>query len=97
MPVLCMCSHKWSEEVLVCVCRTCDRCHLYFLKKSIDILMLIRCMKTMMYDFCCSGQVRILTNDEDDVDSKESDSDGCEFYGPAQPPQGKNIFNYIII
>ncbi|XP_056009202.1 DDB1- and CUL4-associated factor 11-like isoform X3 [Ostrea edulis] len=34
-----------------------------------------------------SGQVRILTNDEDDVDSKESDSDGCEFYGPARPPQ----------
>lgn len=34
-----------------------------------------------------SGQVRILTNDEDDVDSKEEDSDGCEFYGPARPPQ----------
>lgn len=38
-----------------------------------------------------SGQVRILTNDEDDVDSKEEDSDGCEFYGPARPPQGNTL------
>lgn len=33
-----------------------------------------------------SGQVRILTNDEEDVEGKDSDSDGCSFYNTAQPP-----------
>lgn len=41
-----------------------------------------------------SGQVRILTNDEDDVDSKEEDSDGCEF--TVQPGLHKRTHTRIL-
>nr|XP_022344745.1 DDB1- and CUL4-associated factor 11-like isoform X1 [Crassostrea virginica]XP_022344746.1 DDB1- and CUL4-associated factor 11-like isoform X1 [Crassostrea virginica] len=34
-----------------------------------------------------SGQLQIFTNDESDVDEKDEDLVGCNFYKPTQPPQ----------